>query len=108
MQDLFSKIGKAASGAATSAATKAEEMREVNRLRGEQNDLRSEYSITKKKLADCVFKQYQAGELKDESLKEFCDKMQELRDKIDEYDAKIQDVKDNYEEKASERAERRL
>lgn len=107
MQDLLNRIGKAASSAASTASSKAEEMREINKLKGEQNDLKSEYSITKKKLADFVFKQYQDGELKDDTLREFCDKMQELRDHIDSIDDEIDEVKRVYEEKAAERAENR-
>jgi archaellum component FlaC len=108
MQDLFNKIGKAASTAATTAGQKAEEMKEINKLKGEQSNLKSEYSITKKKLADYVFKLYQADELKDETLREFCDKMQELREEIDQIDKDIENVKEDYAEKASNRGEHRL
>ena len=108
MQDLFNKIGKAASTAATTAGQKAEEMKEINKLKGEQSNLKSEYSITKKKLADYVFKLYQADELKDETLREFCDKMQELREEIDQIDKDIENVKEDYAEKASNRGEHRM
>ena len=107
MQDLFNKLGKAATSAATTASSKAEEMREINRLKGEQSEMRTEYSSTKKKLADFVFKKFQAGELEDETLKEFCVKMQELRDSIDRIDEEIKGVKEEYEEKATLRAEER-
>ncbi|MBQ1368952.1 MAG: hypothetical protein IIY45_12860 [Firmicutes bacterium] len=108
MQSLFDKLGKAASSAATNAASKAEEMREINRLKGEQNEMKTEYTATKKKLSEYVFKQYQEGNLTDSALLEFCDKMQELRDGIDELEEEIKAVKAEYEEKASVRAEERL
>ena len=108
MQSIFDKLGKAASSAATSAASKAEEMREINRLRGEQNEMKTEYTVTKKKLSEYVFKQYQEGNLTDSALIEFCDKMQELRDSIDELEKEIESVKAEYEEKASVRGEERL
>jgi len=108
MQSLFDKLGKAASSAATNAASKAEEMREINRLKGEQNEMKTEYTATKKKLSEYVFKQYQEGNLTDAALLEFCDKMQELRDGIDELEEEIKNVKAEYEEKASVRAEERL
>jgi len=108
MQSLFDKLGKAASSAATNAASKAEEMREINRLKGEQNEMKTEYTATKKKLSEYVFKQYQEGNLTDSALLEFCDKMQELRDGIDELEEEIKNVKAEYEEKASVRAEERL
>ena len=108
MQSLFDKLGKAASSAATNAASKAEEMREINRLKGEQNEMKTEYTVTKKKLSEYVFKQYQEGNLTDSALLEFCDKMQELRDGIDELEEEIKAVKAEYEEKASVRAEERL
>lgn len=108
MQDIFNKISKVAATAATTASSKAEEMIEINKLKGEQSDLRAEYSAAKKKMADYVFKQYQAGEIVDETLKEFCEKMQELRDGIDEINEKIENIKEEYEEKASERSEHRL
>ena len=57
MQSLFDKLGKAATSAATNAASKAEEMREINKLKSERNDLKSEYTVTKKKLAEYVFKE---------------------------------------------------
>ena len=108
MQSIFDKLGKAASSAATNAASKAEEMREINRLRGEQNEMKTEYTVTKKKLSEYVFKQYQEGNLTDSALLEFCDKMQELRDGIDELEEEIKAVREEYEEKASVRAEERL
>jgi len=107
MQSLFDKLGKAASSAATSAASKAEEMREINRLKGEQNEMKTEYTVTKKKLSEYVFKQYQEGTLTDSALVEFCDKMQELRDGIDELEEEIKAVREEYEEKASVRGEER-
>ena len=108
MQSLFDKLGKAASSAATSAASKAEEMREINRLKGEQNEMKTEYTVTKKKLSEYVFKQYQEGTLTDSALVEFCDKMQELRDSIDDLSNEIEEVKAEYDEKAAERAEERI
>ena len=108
MQSIFDKLGKAASTAAAGAASKAEEMREINRLRGEQNEMKTEYTVTKKKLSEYVFKQYQEGNLTDSALIEFCDKMQELRDGIDELGKEIEAVKAEYEEKASVRGEERL
>jgi len=108
MQSLFDKLGKSASSAATSAASKAEEMREINRLKGEQNEMKTEYTVTKKKLSEYVFKQYQEGTLTDSALVEFCDKMQELRDGIDELEEEIKAVREEYEEKASVRGEERL
>lgn len=107
MQDLFNKIGKVAGAAADSATSKAEEMREINKLKGEQSEMKTEYSSVKRKLADYVFKQYQEGTLQDETLKEFCDKMQNLRDSIDQIDEDIKEVKRTFEEKANQRAEER-
>ena len=108
MQSLFDKLGKAATSAATNAAHKADEMREINKLKGERSELKNEYTVTKRKLAEYVFKQYQEGNLTDSALLEFCDKMQELRDGIDELEEEIKAVKAEYEEKASVRAEERL
>ena len=108
MQSLLDKVGKAATSAATNAATKAEELRAINKLKNERNDLKVEYTTTKKRLAEYVFKQYQDGELKDSALLEFCDKMQELRDSIDDLSNEIEEVKAEYDEKAAERAEERI
>lgn len=108
MQSLFDRLGKAASSAATNAASKAEEMREINKLKNERTELKNEYTSVKKKLSEYVFKQYQDGKLEDEALIEFCDKMQELRDEIDELGHEIDAVRAEYEEKASDRAEERL
>ena len=108
MQSIFDKLGKAASSAATSAASKAEEMREINRLKGEQNEMKTEYTVTKKKLSEYVFKQYQEGNLTDSALIEFCDKMQELRNSVDEVGKEIEAVRAEYEEKANVRGEERL
>ncbi|MCQ2545253.1 MAG: hypothetical protein MJ144_02340 [Clostridia bacterium] len=107
MQDLFSKIGKFAGAAADSATSKAEEMREINKLKGEQSEMKTEYSSVKRKLSEYVFKKYQDGELEDETLKEFCEKMQSLRDSIDQIDEDIKEVKKDFEEKAAARAEER-
>ena len=108
MQSLFDKLGKAVTSTATSAQHKADEMREINRLKGERNELKNEYTNTKRKLAEFVFKQYQDGELSDPALIEFCDKMQKYRDEIDELGEEIEAVRAEYEEKAAERTEHRL
>ena len=108
MQSLFNRLGKAATSTATNAASKAAEMREINKLKGERVELKNEYTIVKKKLSEYVFKQYQEGKLEDEALIEFCDKMQELRDSIDELGKEIDAVKAEYEEKANIRSEERL
>ena len=108
MQSLFDKLGKAATSAATNAAHKADEMREINKLKGERSELKNEYTVTKRKLAEYVFKQYQEGKLEDSALIEFCDKMQELRDSIDELGKEIEEVRAEYEEKAVDRSEERL
>ena len=108
MQSLFDRLGKAATTAATSAAHKADEMREINKLKNERSELKNEYTITKRKLAEYIFKQYQAGELTDSALIEFCDKMQSLRDEIDELGEEIEAVKEEYEQKAAERSEERI
>lgn len=108
MQSLFDKLGKAATTAATSAAHKADEMREINKLKSERSELKNEYTVTKRKLAEYVFKQYQEGELTDSALIEFCDKMQTLRDEIDELGEEIEAVRAEYEQKAAERSEDRI
>ena len=108
MQSFFDKLSKAATSTATNAASKAAEMREINKLKGERTELKNEYTIVKKKLSEYVFKQYQDGKLEDEALIDFCDKMQELRDSIDELGKEIEDVRAEYEEKAVDRSEERL
>ncbi len=108
MQSLFDKLGKAATSAATNAAHKADEMREINKLKGERSELKNEYTVTKRKLAEYVFKQYQEGKLEDSALIEFCDKMQNLRDEIDELGEEIEAVRAEYEQKAAERTEDRI
>ena len=108
MQSILDKLGKAASSAATNAATKAEEMREINRLKAEQNEMKTEYTMLKKKLSEYVFKQYQEGNITDSGMLEFCDKMQELRNSVDEVGKEIEAVRAEYEEKANVRGEERL
>ena len=54
MQSLFDRLGKAASSAATNAASKAEEMREINKLKNERTELKNEYTSVKKKLSEYV------------------------------------------------------
>ncbi|MDD4200339.1 MAG: hypothetical protein PHS19_03010 [Eubacteriales bacterium] len=105
MQDLFSKLSKVAGATADTATNKVEEFREVNKLKGEQSEMKTEYSSVKRKLADYVFKKYQEGELEDETLKEFCEKMQSLRDSIDQIDEDIKEVKKSYQDKAYAKAE---
>ena len=83
-------------------------MREINKLKGERSELKNEYTVTKRKLAEYVFKQYQEGNLEDSALIEFCDKMQNLRDEIDELGEEIEAVREEYEQKAAERSEDRI
>ncbi len=105
MQDLLNKLGRVASNAASNASSKAEELREINKLKGEQSDKKKEYTTTKRKLADYVFKRFQEDDLEDENLKEFCRKLRDLRDEIDGIDEEIKQVRADFEEKAAQRAE---
>ena len=50
----------------------------------------------------------QLGLLEDSALIEFCDKMQNLRDEIDELGEEIEAVREEYEQKAAERSEDRI
>lgn len=108
MQSLLQKMGKMATNAADLAANKAGEFIEVNKLKSQQNDIKSEMSAIKRQIGDYCYTLFEDGELQDEKLISFCGKIKELREEFDEIDEQIASAREAYQEKRDIDSEERL
>ncbi len=108
MQGFFDKLGKTASNVANTAASKAGEFVEVNKLKNRQNELRTDMSATKRKIGDYIYKKFEDGELTDEKLLNYCKKIQDLREEFDDLDRQILETKEAHQAKRDSGGEERL
>ncbi len=108
MQDFFDRLGRTASNVANTAASKAGEFMEVNKLKSHQNELRTDMSATKRKIGDYIYKKYEDGELSDETLITYCEKIRDLREEFDDLDRQILEAKEAHQAKRANDSEDRL
>ena len=94
MAGLFDMLSKTATDAANRAGAKAEELFEINKIKGKQNDLKAELTKAKRKIGEYCFKQYQDGVELDETLTELCKNVERLENEIRELDDKIVEARE--------------
>ncbi len=93
MQDFFNKLGKSAATAASKAGNKAEELIEVGKLKAKINSEKSEISSAEKEIGRYCYGLFQNGKLKDEAIKELCEKIKACYNNIEELEKQIQEEK---------------
>ena len=100
MQDFLSKLGKSASNAASRAGNKAEEIKEVSKLKSRISSARSDIGIAKKGIGDYCFKLYNEGKIEDPEIIELCEQIKESYEEIENMEQMIEETKEEFREKA--------
>ena len=101
MQDFLSKLGKSASNAASRAGNKAEEIKEVSKLKSRISSARSDIGIAKKDIGDYCFKLYNEGKIEDPEIIELCEQIKESYEEIENMEKMIDETREEYQEKAN-------
>ncbi|MBQ6370259.1 MAG: hypothetical protein IJJ21_01605 [Firmicutes bacterium] len=101
MQDLLAKITKGATNAATRAGNKAEEIKEISKLKSRISSARSDIGIAKKDIGDYCYKLYKEGKLEDPTIIEMCEQIKDSYEEIDNMEQMIEETRVEYQEKAS-------
>ncbi len=108
MQDLLSRLTKSATHAANRAGNKAEELKEVSRLKSRISSARSDIGIAKKDIGDYCFKLFKEGKIEDPELIELCEQIRDSYEEIENMERMIEETKDEYREKAEALGEEKL
>ncbi len=100
MQEILSKLGKSASKAATRAGNKAEEIKEVSKLKSRISTSRADIGIAKKDIGDYCYKLFKEGKIEDPEILELCEQIKESYEEIENMEKMIEETREEYREKA--------
>ncbi len=100
MQEFLAKLGRSASHAASRAGNKAEELKEVSRLKSRISSARSDIGIAKKDIGDYCFKLYKDGKIEDPTILELCEQIRDSYEEIENMERTIEETREEYREKA--------
>ena len=101
MQDFLSKLGKSASNAASRAGNKAEEIKEVSKLKSRISSARSDIGIAKKDIGDYCYKLFKEDKLEDPQIIELCEQIRDSYEEIENMERMIDETREEYQEKAN-------
>ena len=100
MQEFLAKLGRSASHAASRAGNKAEELKEVSRLKSRISSARSDIGIAKKDIGDYCFKLYKDGKIEDPTILELCEQIRDSYEEIENMERTIEETREEYREKS--------
>ena len=100
MQDFISKLTRSASHAASRAGTKAEELKEISKMKSRISSARSDIGIAKKDIGDYCFKLYKEGRIEDPTIVELCEQIRDSYEEIENMEKTIEETREEYREKA--------
>jgi len=100
MQDFFAKLSKGASNAATRAGNKAEEIKEISRLKSRISSARSDIGIAKKDIGDYCYKLFKEDKLDDPEIIELCEQIRDSYEEIDNMERLIEQTREEHRERA--------
>ena len=101
MQDFLSKLGKSASNAASRAGNKAEEIKEVSKLKSRISSARSDIGIAKKDIGDYCYRLFKEDKLEDPQIIELCEQIRDSYEEIENMEKMIDETREEYQEKAN-------
>ena len=101
MQDFLSKLGKSASNAASRAGNKAEEIKEVSKLKSRISSARSDIGIAKNDIGDYCYRLFKEGKLEDPEIIELCEQIRDSYEEIENMERMIDETREEYQEKAN-------
>lgn len=102
MQDFLSKLSKSATNAASRAGNKAEEIKEISKLKSRISSARSDIGIAKKDIGDYCYKMFKEGKLEDPEIIELCEQIRDSYEEIENMERMIEETRDEFREKANE------
>ncbi len=108
MASFFDTLSKTATDAATRASAKADEMLEINKIRGKQADIKKEMQAAVMKIGQECYKRYKKGEVYDEALMKLCRHLERLQQDVRDYEVEIEEARERHKVKQSEADEERL
>ncbi len=101
MQEFLSKLGRSASNAASRAGNKAEEIKEVSKLKSRISSARSDIGIAKKDIGDYCYKLFKEGKLEDPEIIELCEQIRDSYEEIENMEKMIEETREEYQERAN-------
>ena len=101
MQEFLSKLGRSASNAASRAGNKAEEIKEVSKLKSRISSARSDIGIAKKDIGDYCYKLFKEDKLEDPQIIELCEQIRDSYEEIENMEKMIDETREEYQEKAN-------
>ena len=104
----MARIGRGASNAASRAGNKAEEIKEVSRLKSRISSARSDIGIAKKDIGDYCYKMFREGKMEDPEIIELCEQIRDSYDEIEKMERMIDETREEYREKAEAIGEEKL
>lgn len=100
MQEFLARLGRSASNAANRAGNKAEEIKEVSKLKSRISSARSDIGIAKKDIGDYCYKLFKEDMLEDPEIIELCEQIRDSYEEIDNMERMIEETREEYREKA--------
>ena len=101
MKDFLSKVTKSATDAANKAGNKASELIEVGKIKAQVAAQKQDAVAVKKEIGEYCFKLYEEGKIEDEKIKEFCARIADINEVIEDLEKQLESVKDEYSAKSS-------
>jgi len=101
MKEFFNKVTKSAADAANKAGNKASELIEVGKIKAQIATQKQDVAAVKKEIGEYCFKLYEEGKIEDEKIREFCAKIIDINEIIEDLEKQLESVKDEYSAKNS-------
>lgn len=94
MQDFLSKAGRAAKEVAAKAGDKAGDVVEISKIKARIHSEKAEIKEMQQKIGAFCYEQFEAGEVVDSKVGDWCAEISEHKSRISDLEEKMQDVKD--------------
>ena len=93
MKSFFEDLGKKIGETTETVTSKAGEMMEIQRLRGQIRTLERGNEADMLEMGRFLYEKYQAGEVMDEQVQMLCEKIDNRTESIERHQAKIEEIK---------------
>ena len=93
MKSFFEDLGKKIGETTETVTSKAGEMMEIQRLRGQIRTLERGNEADMQEIGRFLYEKYQAGEVMDEQVQMLCEKIDNRTESIERHQAKIEEIK---------------
>ena len=90
MKEFLSKVTKSATDAANKAGNKASELIEVGKIKAQVAAQKQDAVAVKKEIGEYCFKLYEEGKIEDEKIKEFCARIADINEVIEDFEKQLE------------------